>query len=92
VRAFVRDRNVRHPVFLDPEHRIAALFGVRAAPALYLLDPKGAVVRYQEGFMAGDESVLAAAIEGLIDRDLGPGDHPDEGLCHCYAPVTRAGP
>lgn len=86
VAAFVRRCGVQHPVFLDPGRKIADKFGVQAAPTLYVLDPWGVVVRYQEGYMAGDEKALAATIETLIDRELGPGDHRDEGTCHCYAP------
>jgi peroxiredoxin len=85
VASYVRKLGVRHPVFLDPQRRVADKYGVQSVPTVYLLDPRGVVVRYQEGYMPGDEKTLASVIEALIDRTLGPGNHPDAGLCHCYA-------
>ena len=86
IASFVRKLGVKHPVFLDPERKIADKYGVQSVPTVYLLEPRGEIVRYQEGYMPGDEKTLAAVIEALIARTLGPGDHPNAGMWHDYAP------
>lgn len=50
----------------DPEHRLAALYGVNAMPSGILIDRKGVVRHVHRGFRRGDEALLAQQIEQVL--------------------------
>ena len=90
--AFITERNIAHPVVADPDQAIASRYGVRALPAIFIIDAQGRIARYHEGYMEGDETwiesmiseVLAAAPAG--ETATAPEETPadQEPVCHCF--------
>ncbi len=68
-RSFISDHNTAHPVAADPDQAVAGRYGVRALPAIFVIDTQGKIARYHEGYMDGDD----ARIEGMISEVLSGG-------------------
>ena len=93
-RTFVTTHEIAHPVAADPHQVVAARYGVRALPAIFVIGPEGKIVAYHEGYMEGDDK----KIEGMISQALaasGEGETADESadtgatedqepVCHCF--------
>ena len=70
---FISGHNIAHPVATDPQQQVAGQYGVRALPAIFVIDREGKVFGYHEGYMEGDD----AKIEQMIVAALG-GNATDE--------------
>ncbi len=70
VRSLVADRDIAHPVVLDPKQEIARTYGVRALPAIFVIDHTGKVTHYQEGYTEGDERRLSQAIAAALEIEV----------------------
>lgn len=93
-RAFIAATNIAHPVAADPQQQVAAAYGVRALPAIFIIGKDGKIQAYHEGYMEGDDE----KIEGLISAALTAGapaesqaettgdEEPgsEEPVCHCF--------
>ncbi|MGI5863281.1 MAG: peroxiredoxin family protein [Myxococcales bacterium] len=67
VAPFVRRHSIGFPVLLDEETRAVSLYNPqRAAPFNVLIDRSGRVVSAREGFNAGDEKSIEAAVVALL--------------------------
>lgn len=92
--AFIGGHNIAHPVATDPQQQVAGQYGVRALPAIFVIDREGKVVGYHEGYMEGDDAkieqmiVAALGASGTDDQpaegatDEAPAD--DEPVCKCF--------
>lgn len=63
VRPFVEKRKINYPILLD-ESKAWKLWGVRAIPAMFLIDKDGKIVRQWVG--TADKKELERAIESLV--------------------------
>jgi thiol-disulfide isomerase/thioredoxin len=68
VETFVRAQQVKMPVYVDPDGRLARRFGVVAIPTTVVLDRSGTVVHRTRGYRRGDEIILKKKIEGLLKQ------------------------
>ena len=67
VAPFVRRHSIGFPVLLDEETRAVSLYNPqRSAPFNVLIDRSGKVVSSREGFNAGDEKSIEAAVVALL--------------------------
>ncbi len=66
VRALLRDEEIAHPVISDPQQVVAALYGVRALPAIFIIGRDGVIVHYHEGYTEGDAERLGALIAAAL--------------------------
>ncbi len=71
--AFISGHNIAHPVATDPEQQVAGQYGVRALPAIFIIDRDGKVAAYHEGYMEGDDAkieqmIVAALAAGATDE------------------------
>ncbi|MBE0510089.1 MAG: protein disulfide oxidoreductase, partial [Gammaproteobacteria bacterium] len=53
VAAYLREQGVDYPVINDPDGALAALYGVRAVPASFVLDAQGQVRFVTRGYTSG---------------------------------------
>lgn len=72
--AFISGHNIAHPVATDPQQQIAGQYGVRALPAIFVIDREGKIAGYHEGYMEGDD----AKIEQMIVAALGASATDDQ--------------
>lgn len=92
VRSLVADRDIAHPVVLDPKQEIARTYGVRALPAIFVIDHTGKVTHYQEGYTEGDERRLSQAIAAALEIEVPEKaeaedteeEVPAEPVCGCF--------
>ncbi len=95
VTELVREKQVAHPVVLDPELAIAQLYGVRALPAIFVIGRDGKVAYYNEGYSEGDELRLSRAIAAALGvecavpepeaaQTVEPETQEPEQICHCF--------
>jgi cytochrome c biogenesis protein CcmG/thiol:disulfide interchange protein DsbE len=66
VRALLRDEEIAHPVISDPQQVVAALYGVRALPAIFIIGRDGVIAHYHEGYTEGDAERLGALIAAAL--------------------------
>lgn len=76
VAQLVRDQGIAHPVVRDPEQKTAGLYGVRALPAIFIIDRAGKIAHYHEGYTEGDERRLSQAIAAALEIE--PPAEPEE--------------
>jgi peroxiredoxin len=57
---------VSFPILFDRENKVSALYGVEAMPSTVLIDREGKVRHVHRGYKAGDESVYADLVRGLV--------------------------
>ncbi len=67
VRTLIREEGIAHPVIVDPEQHIAAAYGVRALPAIFVIGRDGIIVYYHEGYTEGDEERLGEVIAAALN-------------------------
>ena len=97
----VRKHEIAHPVILDPEHQIAGSYGVRALPAIFVIDRSGNIAHYHEGYTEGDARRLSRAIaaaleveEAIMDVEetevveVAP-EEPEKPVCNCFRPQEQ---
>lgn len=77
VEELVREEQVAHPVVLDPQQQIAADYGVRALPAIFIVGRDGKIAYYHEGYTEGDERRLSEAIAAALGVEC-PAPEPEE--------------
>lgn len=68
VKPFVKSLNITYPVFLDGDQELMSDMNVSAMPTLIILDPKGKVRYFHEGFQSGDEEVIREEIQNLLKK------------------------
>ncbi len=68
VKPFVRSLNISYPVFLDGDQELMTDLNVSAMPTLLILDSKGKVRYFHEGFQPGDEDVIREKIQNLLTK------------------------
>ncbi|MGD9496207.1 MAG: peroxiredoxin family protein [Armatimonadota bacterium] len=66
LRALVREHAIAHPVVADPRQQIAALYGVSALPAIFVIGRDGKIAHYHEGYTEGDDERLGAVIAAAL--------------------------
>ncbi len=93
VEELIREEEVAHPVVLDPDQKIAADYGVRALPAIFVIGRDGKIAYYQEGYTEGDERRLSAAIASALGVECPAPEDPEteeetdvteEPVCDCF--------
>ncbi len=68
VKPFVKSMNISYPVFLDGDQELMSDLNVHAVPTLIVLDAKGKVRFFHEGFQPGDEEVIQEEIQNLLTK------------------------
>jgi peroxiredoxin len=64
--AWLKGVPVSFPILFDRKSEVSASFGVEAMPSSVLIDREGHVRHVHRGYKAGDESVYADLIRGLV--------------------------
>lgn len=77
VRELVREKQVAHPIMVDAKQKIAAAYGVRALPAIFVIGRDGKVAYYHEGYTEGDELRLSRAVAAALGVEC-PTPEPEE--------------
>lgn len=85
VHALIRDEEIAHPVVSDPQQVVAALYGVRALPAIFIIGRDGVIAHYHEGYTEGDDERLGAIIAAALAAEPSPQTMPSG-----EAPATDA--
>ena len=65
-KAWLEKVPVTFPILFDRENTVSASFGVEAMPSTVLVDREGRVRHVHRGYKAGDESMYADLIRGLV--------------------------
>lgn len=69
VPGFVERNNVKFPMVIDAESRIASAYNPqKTAPFIVLIDRKGKVAATRSGYTAGDEHILESEIAKLLPK------------------------
>jgi cytochrome c biogenesis protein CcmG, thiol:disulfide interchange protein DsbE len=68
IKPFVKSRKWRYCVLLDPDNKAKELYGVKAMPTSFLIDPKGNIIYQHTGYKKGDEKKIREEIRGLLIR------------------------
>lgn len=68
VREFLREVGVRLPVLLDAEGEVTRVYGVRALPATFLIDPQGIVRQQRLGPIVGGGSGVQWSREWIAEQ------------------------
>jgi thioredoxin-related protein len=58
--------NSSSPVFFDGDMQLMDILNVRVMPTLVILDRKGKVLFFHEGFQPGDETIIQLKIQELL--------------------------
>ena len=66
VKPFVRSMNISYPVFLDGDMELMDNLNVSVMPTLIILDTKGKVHFFHEGYQPGDEKIVREKIQQLL--------------------------
>jgi len=66
VRAVIADQGIAHPVIMDPAQQIAAPYGVRILPAIFIIGRDGVITNYHEGYAEGDDERLGELIAAAL--------------------------
>jgi len=66
IRAFVKEFDMRYPVWLDPDERVSARFLSIGVPSTYLIDRQGVLRWRKTGPIAPGDTALAAALERAL--------------------------
>lgn len=99
----VRRHEIAHPVVRDPQQQLAGQYGVRALPAIFIIDQNGKIAHYHEGFTEGDELRLSQALASSLNVEpvqVAPvesatvetqedADQPQEPVCTCFRPADQ---
>lgn len=92
----VSEKEIAHPVVIDAEQHIAALYGVRALPAIFVIGRDGKIAYYHEGYTEGDERRISKAVADALgveeqepeaqeqEPEAVEADEPQEPVCHCF--------
>jgi len=72
VRTLIRDEEIAHPIVSDPQQVVAALYGVRALPAIFIIGRDGVIAHYHEGYTEGDDERLGALIAAALAAESPP--------------------
>ena len=68
VAPFARRYNLSFPVLLDEETRVVGIYNPkRTAPLSVLIDRGGKIARVRSGYSAGDENLIAADVQKLLN-------------------------
>ncbi len=68
VKPFARSMNISYPVFLDGDQELMNILNVSVMPTLLILDKKGKVVFFHEGYQPGDEELIRKKIQQLLTQ------------------------
>ena len=68
VKPFVKSMNLRYPVFLDGDMELMDNLNVSVMPTLVILDRKGKVQFFHEGYQPGDEKIIREKIQQLLAK------------------------
>jgi peroxiredoxin len=63
--AFVAEHRLTFPVVIDSRYEIANLYGVRALPASFVVDPRGNLAALALGPRTWDNDAAHSLVEGL---------------------------
>ncbi len=66
VRELIADQGIAHPVIMDPQQQIAAPYGVRVLPAIFIIGRDGVIAAYHEGYAEGDDERLGELIAAAL--------------------------
>ena len=66
VKSFVKENNIRYPIVLDAEGRIANVLQTTVLPTSLLIDRNGKIVWRQIGKIEMSDATLSAAIEKAL--------------------------
>jgi peroxiredoxin len=64
--AFVAETGVRFPVAWDSDKSVAQRYQISSMPTLFIIDKSGLVRFVHNGFRAGDQDQITAAIDSLL--------------------------
>lgn len=70
IRPFVKGNRYRFQVLLDPDHLVMRRFKLNAIPTTFLIDQRGKMVFFHQGYQPGDEKLLSDAVAGLLNRKI----------------------
>ena len=68
VKPFVRSMNIGYPVFLDGDQEVMDNLNVSVMPTLLILDHKGKIRFFHEGYQPGDETIIRQTIQQLLSQ------------------------
>ena len=68
VKPFVMSLDITYPVFLDGDQELMSDLNVNVVPTLIVLDAKGKIKFFHEGFQVGDEEVIREEIQKLLTK------------------------
>ena len=66
IRAFMREFEMRYPVWLDPDERISTEFLIVGVPATFLIDRQGVLRWRKTGPVQGADTTLIRVIEAAL--------------------------
>lgn len=66
VKPFVRSMNISYPVFLDGDQKLMNYLNVSVMPTILILNSKGKVLYFHEGYQPGDETLIQEKITQLL--------------------------
>lgn len=67
VEDFIKKGGYSFKVYLDSEAQATILYSVRAHPKSYLIDPRGRVIGFAEGYRQWDSEAMIALFRSLIN-------------------------
>jgi peroxiredoxin len=66
VESFIKEVGVTYTILLDPSHRVASDYAIRALPTTYIVDEKGMIVGSQIGQLT--ESMLKNMLDQVLEE------------------------
>jgi hypothetical protein len=66
VEAFIKKGGYSFTVYLDSNAEATSLYDIRAHPKSFLIDPKGRVIAFAEGYREWDSDAMISMIRSLI--------------------------
>jgi len=68
VKPFVRSMNISYPVILDGDQELMNNLNVSVMPTLLILDHRGKIRFFHEGYQPGDEKIIRQKIQQLLSQ------------------------
>ncbi len=68
VKPFSKSLGIDYPVFLDSDQELMNDLNVSVLPTLLIVDRKGKIKYFHEGFQAGDEEMIKEKIQTLLTK------------------------
>ena len=68
VKPFVRSMDIGYPVFLDSDQELMDNLNVSVMPTLLILDHRGKIRFFHEGYQPGDEKIIQEKIQQLLTQ------------------------